>query len=145
MHQSAITPAELDWTGQIAGGLRADLRRRWPHYASDFRDGLHRKVLASTLFLFVACLANAVAFGALNGLVTGEQIGIVEMLLMTALGGIVYALFSGHSPSGHRFLGTQVVSLETMGVLFLTSLVLLLVGEGQKSWFRAHRSNSANG
>lgn len=116
MHQSTITPGELDWTGQIAGGLGADLRRRWPHYASDFVDGLHRKVLASTLFLFVACLANAVAFGALNGLVTGEQIGIVEMLLMTALGGIVYALFSGQPLT--ILGGTGPITIFT-GLLFI--------------------------
>lgn len=77
------------------GGLRLDIARRWPHYFSDFRDGLHPKVVGSTLFLYFACLANAIAFGALTGLLTQNQIGIVEMLAITSVGGIAFALFAG--------------------------------------------------
>ncbi|MBX3168849.1 MAG: HCO3- transporter [Candidatus Eremiobacteraeota bacterium] len=86
---------ELRWTGRFMGGLRDDIARRWPHYASDFRDGLHPKVAGSTLFLFFACLANAIAFGALTGVLTQNQIGIVEMLVITSVGGIAFALFAG--------------------------------------------------
>ncbi|KIG13092.1 Sodium bicarbonate cotransporter [Enhygromyxa salina] len=82
-------------TGRLAGGLRNDLRRRLPHYLSDWRDGLHPKVAGSTLFLFFACLANAIAFGGLTGLVTGGEIGTLEMIVATAAGGIAFALFSG--------------------------------------------------
>ena len=76
-------------------GLIGDIRRRAPHYVDDYTKGFHPKVLASILFLFFACLANAVAFGGLTGLVTGGQIGTVEMIVATAVGGIVFALFSG--------------------------------------------------
>lgn len=86
---------ELAWTGRPLGGLREDLARKLPHYWSDFRDGLHPKVLGSTLFLYFACLANAIAFGALTGTLTGNQIGIVEMLVATVVGGILFALFAG--------------------------------------------------
>ena len=75
-------------------GLRADIATRWPHYASDFSDALHRKVASSTLYLFFACLANAIAFGALSGFLTHGQIGTIEMLAATAIGGVLYALFS---------------------------------------------------
>jgi hypothetical protein len=85
----------LAWTGRLAGGLRGDLARRLPHYVDDLRKGASAKVLASAVFLFFACLANAVAFGGLTGVVTGGQIGIVEMLVATAVGGIVYALLGG--------------------------------------------------
>lgn len=88
-------PDILQWTGRPMGGLRDDIARRWPLYASDFKDGLNAKVLASTLFLFFACLANALAFGALTGALTGNQIGIVEMLVVTAAGGVLFALFAG--------------------------------------------------
>jgi len=77
------------------GGLRADLARKLPGYAGDFRDGMHPKVLASVLFLYFACLANAIAFGALTGKLTDNQVGIVEMLIVTAAGGVFYALFAG--------------------------------------------------
>ncbi|MDH5602755.1 MAG: sodium bicarbonate transporter family protein, partial [Cyclobacteriaceae bacterium] len=64
-------------------------------YLSDFKDGFHSKVAGSTLFLYFAALANAIAFGALTGALTGNQIGIMEMVLITAAGGIFFALFSG--------------------------------------------------
>ncbi len=85
----------LTWTRRPFGGLLDDLRRRLPYYGSDFRDGLHPKVAGSALFLFFACLANAVAFGGLTGVVTGGEIGVVEMIVATAGGGILFALFSG--------------------------------------------------
>lgn len=75
-------------------GLTADFRTRRPHYASDFTDALHRKIVSSSLYLFFACLANAIAFGALSSLLTGGEIGMIEMLIATAVGGVIYALFS---------------------------------------------------
>ena len=85
----------LELTLRVGSGLRGDLSRRLPFYADDFKQGAHPKVLASILFLFFACLANAVAFGGLTAIVTGGQIGTVEMILATAGGGIAFALFSG--------------------------------------------------
>jgi len=61
-------------TGRLGGGIAADIRRRLPHYASDYRTGLNSKVLASVAFLFFACLANAIAFGGLTSLLTGGEI-----------------------------------------------------------------------
>jgi mannitol/fructose-specific phosphotransferase system IIA component (Ntr-type) len=88
-------PQPLPHTGRLFGGWIADIRRRLPHYASDYRDGLHAKCVASTLFLFFACLAPAVTFGGIMGQLTGNQIGAVEMLIASAICGIVYALSSG--------------------------------------------------
>ena len=85
----------LDWSGKFMGGIRADIKRKIPNYFTDFKDGLHSKVVGTTLFLFFAALANAIAFGALTGIQTGNQIGVVEMLIVTAIGGVVFALFSG--------------------------------------------------
>ncbi len=86
---------ELRFTGKLFGGLMEDIRRKKKHYKSDFKDGVHSKVAGTTIFLFFAVLANAIAFGALQGLLTGNQIGIVEMMVVTAIGGIIFALFSG--------------------------------------------------
>ncbi len=85
----------LAYTGRLFGGLLDDIRRRWPHYAGDLRDGLHPKCLSSTLFLFFACLAPAVTFGGIMADQTGGQIGAVEMIVASAGCGIVYALCSG--------------------------------------------------
>jgi hypothetical protein len=86
---------ELEWTGRLFGGISDDIRRKAPHYLSDFKDGFNSKVAGTTLFLYFAALANAIAFGALTGLLTGNEIGIIEMLTVTAVGGIIFALFSG--------------------------------------------------
>lgn len=51
--------------------------RTWhqaPHYWSDMKDGFNLKGLATTVFLFFACLAPAVAFGGLMGKVTDGHV-----------------------------------------------------------------------
>lgn len=79
----------------FAAGVLGDLRRRLPFYASDFLDGLHTKTVAATLFLLFACVAPAVAFGGLMAALTGGEIGAMEMIVATAIGGTIYALLSG--------------------------------------------------
>ena len=78
----------------ILHGIAKDLTTRWPHYPSDFTSVFSLKVLSSSFYLFFACLANAIAFGALSSVLTGGEIGIIEMLIATAIGGTAYALFS---------------------------------------------------
>ena len=45
--------------------------------------------------MYFACLANAVAFGLLTAVATGGEIGTTEMLMVTAIGGVLFAIFSG--------------------------------------------------
>ncbi|PRQ04613.1 HCO3- transporter family protein [Enhygromyxa salina] len=126
MTQDDKVPIEDDGmtrTGRLAGGLRNDLRRRLPHYLSDWRDGLHPKVAGSTLFLFFACLANAIAFGGLTGLVTGGEIGTVEMIVATAAGGILFALCAGQPLT--LLGGTGPIVIFT-GLLYTTCVELSL-------------------
>jgi mannitol/fructose-specific phosphotransferase system IIA component (Ntr-type) len=85
----------LEFTRRFCGGLRDDIARRLPYYWSDFTDGFDLKCVGSTLFLFFACLAPAVLFGGLMADVTGNQIGVVEMILASAVCGVIYALCSG--------------------------------------------------
>ena len=63
----------LEWTGRPFGGFIDDVKRRLPYYKSDFTDGLNTKTLGTTIFLFFAALANAIAFGALTGVLTGNH------------------------------------------------------------------------
>jgi mannitol/fructose-specific phosphotransferase system IIA component (Ntr-type) len=85
----------LAYSGRLFGGVVQDIRRRLPHYASDFRDGFHAKSVASILFLFFACLAPAVTFGGIMAELTDNHIGAVEMIVGSAICGVAYALFSG--------------------------------------------------
>ncbi|MGB0714400.1 MAG: PTS sugar transporter subunit IIA [Phycisphaerae bacterium] len=85
----------LVFTGRLLGGLRDDIKRRMPHYVSDYTDGLNGKALGSILFLFFACLAPAITFGGVMAAQTGGNIGAVEMLVASAFCGVVFAIFSG--------------------------------------------------
>lgn len=95
--EEPAAPADdgLAFTGRFAGGLRADVARKRAGYKADLRDGLHPKSFSATLFLLFACLAPAVTFGGLMGVFTGGAIGVVEMLVATAVGGVVFALTAG--------------------------------------------------
>jgi len=53
------------------------------------------KTVSSTLFLFFACLSPAIAFGLLFQDGCGGAFGVVEMIMSSAIAGIVWALFSG--------------------------------------------------
>jgi mannitol/fructose-specific phosphotransferase system IIA component (Ntr-type) len=83
------------YTGRLFGGVVNDIKRRWPHYGSDFRDGLNSKTVSSSLFLFFACLAPVVTFGGVMAIATGNQIGAIEMIVASSVCGVIYALFSG--------------------------------------------------
>ncbi|MBL4850034.1 MAG: PTS sugar transporter subunit IIA [Planctomycetes bacterium] len=82
-------------TGRFAGGLIDDVRRRLPHYLDDFKQGLQPKTLAATVFLFFACFTGALTFGAIMADGTGGAIGVSEMIMVTAVGGVLFAIFGG--------------------------------------------------
>ena len=92
---SSGIPVGLRRTGKLLGGIREDLTRWLPRFASDFRDGLHPKCVASTLFLFFACASPAVIFGGLMAGETQGAIGPMEMMVATAICGVTYALLAG--------------------------------------------------
>lgn len=77
------------------GGVINDWKRRFPWYLSDFKDGINTQVLAATIFIYFACLSGAIAFGGLTGDKTKGLIGIPETLIMSAVGGLLFALFAG--------------------------------------------------
>lgn len=54
-------------TGRPFGGLIRDVRRRYPHYLSDFRDALNPQCLAAVIFIYFAALSPAITFGGLLG------------------------------------------------------------------------------
>mmetsp|Transcript_31432 Transcript_31432/g.62096 ORF Transcript_31432/g.62096 Transcript_31432/m.62096 type:complete len:646 (-) Transcript_31432:2249-4186(-) len=76
-------------------GLVEDLKNKLPWYWSDIKDGFQLKSIATVLYLFWGCIANAVAFGSVLGRATGGVIGATETLLATASLGMVYPLLCG--------------------------------------------------
>ncbi|XP_067678209.1 solute carrier family 4 member 11-like isoform X1 [Haliotis asinina] len=84
----------------IGQGLLGDLKRRLPHYWSDYKDGIigHKtphKVLATTLFLYFACVLPNIAFGMLNSDNTHGAIGVKKILFSQCFGGVVFAVLGG--------------------------------------------------
>ncbi len=130
--RTSVVPSSSGAPPPVSGfgaGLVEDLRRKWPFYASDFKDGFNAKGLATILFLFFACLAPSIAFGALLAFLTDGEIGAVETVLATAIGGVVYALFSGQpltllGSTGPVtiFLALLYVLCKQVGVPFLPGL-----------------------
>jgi mannitol/fructose-specific phosphotransferase system IIA component (Ntr-type) len=141
-HLAAIGES-LRFTGQPFGGIIADIRRRAPHYVSDFIDGLHTKCLGSTLFLFFACLAPAIIFGGLMHGMTNGDIGAVEMIVASSVCGVIYALVAGQpliilGGTGPMLIFTEILYdyCQRQGIEFLpvyawvgiwTGLILLVL------------------
>jgi hypothetical protein len=130
-NKSVNTQEGLEWTGKLFGGIREDVARRLPHYLDDFKQGFHSKVAGTTLFLYFAALANAIAFGALTGALTGNQIGIMEMIVVTAIGGIIFAIFSGQPLT--ILGGTGPITIFT-GLLYVTCLEMNLPFMATYAW-----------
>ena len=60
----------LQRTKRPFGGLVNDIRRRYPKYWSDIRDGLNLQCLATFFFIYFACLSPAITFGGLLSMFT---------------------------------------------------------------------------
>jgi hypothetical protein len=110
---------ELPVIEPLFKGLNDDIKRKSPYFLSEFKDGFKTKVLSASFFLFFACLAPAIAFGSLLTLVTGGMMGTIEAVGATALGGLLYALFSGQPLT---IIGTTGPLLAFVKVLYSACL-----------------------
>ena len=83
-------------TGKPFGGLINDIKRKYPHYKSDFVDAFKSfKCLVAFIFVYFAAIAPCVTYGGLLSKKTDNWIGLSESILATALGGIIFGLCSG--------------------------------------------------
>lgn len=96
-------------------GIKNDLKARLPFWLNDFKCGFNLKVLASILFMFFACSAPAVAFGALIDTLTDSHIGVIETILGTAICGIVWSFIGGQPLTIIGVTGPNVIF---MGILY---------------------------
>jgi hypothetical protein len=76
-------------------GIVADFQRTILTHWKKEMSNLNQTVIATTFFLFFACIAPAITFGAIYAKATGNWIGAVEMITATAWCGIFYALVGG--------------------------------------------------
>lgn len=115
MSTTIATSAKPKLVEPFGRGLWKDIKGKLPHYKSDFTDGFNIKSLASIFFLFFACLSPAVAFGGLLGIATNGNMGTVEAVGATAIGGVLYALFSAQPLT---IIGTTGPLLAFLKVLY---------------------------
>lgn len=85
----------MDRVSMPFGGLINDIKQRYPKYLSDITDGFDPQCVAAALFIYFACLSGAIAFGGLLGEKTDNNIGIPETIIVSAVAGLVFALFGG--------------------------------------------------
>ncbi|KAE8285674.1 Sodium bicarbonate transporter-like protein 11 [Larimichthys crocea] len=82
-------------------GVYDDLRRRLPLYPSDFTDGITGKdrcllkYTTTAIFLYIAILLPAIAFGSLNDESTRGEIDVQKTIVGQSIGGVIYSLFAG--------------------------------------------------
>uniref|UniRef100_A0A4W6E2C1 Anion exchange protein n=1 Tax=Lates calcarifer TaxID=8187 RepID=A0A4W6E2C1_LATCA len=82
---------ELQRTGRLFGGFVMDIKRKAPHYLSDYTDAISLQCLASFLFLYCACMSPVITFGGLLGEATEGRVS----LFGASMTGIAYSLFAG--------------------------------------------------
>ncbi|XP_042368819.1 sodium-driven chloride bicarbonate exchanger-like isoform X2 [Plectropomus leopardus] len=86
---------ELQRTGRLFGGFIMDIKRKAPHYLSDYTDAVSLQCLASFLFLYCACMSPVITFGGLLGEATEGRVSAIESLFGASMTGIAYSLFAG--------------------------------------------------
>uniref|UniRef100_A0A3Q1B7I6 Bicarbonate transporter-like transmembrane domain-containing protein n=1 Tax=Amphiprion ocellaris TaxID=80972 RepID=A0A3Q1B7I6_AMPOC len=82
-------------------GIYEDFCRRLPFYPSDFTDGIVGsnktllKYMTTAIFLYIAILLPAIAFGSLNDESTRGEIDVRKTIIGQSIGGVIYSLFAG--------------------------------------------------
>lgn len=86
--------------GKLGAGLVDDIKRRVGFYLSDFSDGIMGerslyKTISTTVFLYFSVLLPCIAFGVVDTNNTDGQIDPKKTMIGQAIGGLLFALFSG--------------------------------------------------
>ncbi|XP_035387763.1 sodium bicarbonate transporter-like protein 11 isoform X2 [Electrophorus electricus] len=86
---------------RVGRGIYEDLCRRLPFYTSDFTDGIVGnnkalvKYMTTSIFLYIAVLLPAIAFGSLNDESTRGEIDVQKTIIGQSIGGVIYSLCAG--------------------------------------------------
>ena len=92
---SNTTAGRVDGRRGCGRGIIEDFRSTVLTWWCSEMTNFNEKTVAVTFFLFFACIAPAITFGAIYGKATENRIGAVEMMIATAWVGIVYSLIGG--------------------------------------------------
>ncbi|XP_045907134.1 anion exchange protein 2a isoform X1 [Micropterus dolomieu] len=133
--EDALVPSKpgdepLRRSGHLFGGLIKDVTRRYPQYLSDLRDALNPQCMAAVIFIYFAALSPAITFGGLLGEKTEGLIGVSELIVATAMQGIVFSVLGAQPLLVIGFSGPLLVFEEAFytfckdnGIEYLTGRV----------------------
>jgi len=83
-------------TGFMSGVINDVKRRLNPKtYCSDWSDGLHFQVLNAAFFMFFASITPALAFAGTLSEATHSEMGVIELIMSTAICGVMGAVLHG--------------------------------------------------
>ncbi|KAK4532629.1 hypothetical protein CCYA_CCYA13G3486 [Cyanidiococcus yangmingshanensis] len=97
----------------------ADVRRRLPHYLSDWTAEWNRpralgKYFFASVFLMFTATLPAIVFGVITNRTTHGQIGVIECLFAQGVLGIGFALFSAQPLMVNMITGPTVVYIQVL-------------------------------
>uniref|UniRef100_A0A8C1A1F6 Anion exchange protein n=1 Tax=Cyprinus carpio carpio TaxID=630221 RepID=A0A8C1A1F6_CYPCA len=115
-------------TGRLFGGVIRDARRRYPKYISDFKDALSPQCMATVIFIYFAALSPAITFGGLLGEKTDGLIGVSELIISTAVQGMVFCLLGAQPLLVVGFSGPLLVFEESFYSFCRSSEIEYLTG-----------------
>ncbi|XP_060920797.1 anion exchange protein 2b isoform X2 [Labrus mixtus] len=115
--EALLTPLKksddpLKRRGRPFGGLIRDVQRRYPKYLSDFKDALNSQCMAAVIFIYFAALSPAITFGGLLGEKTEGLIGVSELIVSTAVQGVIFCLLGAQPLLVVGFSGPLLVFEE---------------------------------
>uniref|UniRef100_A0A7N8Y306 Anion exchange protein n=1 Tax=Mastacembelus armatus TaxID=205130 RepID=A0A7N8Y306_9TELE len=102
----------LERTRRPFGGVIRDVQRRYPKYVSDFKDALNSQCMAAVIFIYFAALSPAITFGGLLGEKTDGLIGVSELIVSTAMQGVIFCLLGAQPLLVVGFSGPLLVFEE---------------------------------
>uniref|UniRef100_A0A8C2AIF8 Anion exchange protein n=1 Tax=Cyprinus carpio TaxID=7962 RepID=A0A8C2AIF8_CYPCA len=115
-------------TGRLFGGVIRDAQRRYPKYISDFKDALSPQCMASVIFIYFAALSPAITFGGLLGEKTEGLIGVSELIIATAMQGMLFCLLGAQPLLVVGFSGPLLVFEESFYSFCRSSEIEYLTG-----------------
>ncbi|XP_026148293.1 anion exchange protein 2b isoform X1 [Mastacembelus armatus] len=115
--EALLTPLKksddpLERTRRPFGGVIRDVQRRYPKYVSDFKDALNSQCMAAVIFIYFAALSPAITFGGLLGEKTDGLIGVSELIVSTAMQGVIFCLLGAQPLLVVGFSGPLLVFEE---------------------------------
>ncbi|KAL0993263.1 hypothetical protein UPYG_G00105360 [Umbra pygmaea] len=115
-------------TGYPFGGLIKDMKRRYPHYISDFTDALNPQVLAAVIFIYFAALSPAITFGGLLADKTNHMMGVSELMISTCVQGIIFSFIAAQPTLVIGFSGPLLVFEEAFYAFCSSQGIEYIVG-----------------